>query len=314
VGLAPTGKRRLVTAHTQGGHPPDDRLIPVVCHFPVAARSYPVLIEHCIRRGPKVFEDGLMKRRDFITLRGGAAAAWPLATHAQQPTKLLTIGILGSGTPEVQGVNGGSPLLSDCANWVGSRVATSQSRIAGQSAIPRLQPSSSGSTSESLSQREAPPSLQPGGRRRSSRSCSRRQGTRSAPVWSLSLARPGGNVTGLSIQQTNIAAKRLELLREVVPGLRRPVILANIGTAGAVLDMDEVEATTRKLGLEATKLQIRRAEDIVPGFDEIKGRTDALYVVLDPLINTNRIRINSLALGARLPTIHSHEGLVEAGV
>jgi putative ABC transport system substrate-binding protein len=128
-----------------------------------------------------------------------------------------------------------------------------------------------------------------------------------------SLARPGGNVTGLSIQQTDIAAKRLELLREVVPGLRRLTILANIGTAGAVLDMDEVVATTRTLGLEATKLQIRRAEDIVPGFDEIKGRTDALYVVLDPLINTNRIRINSLALGARLPTIHTHEELVEAG-
>jgi putative tryptophan/tyrosine transport system substrate-binding protein len=78
--------------------------------------------------------------------------------------------------------------------------------------------------------------------------------------------------------------------------------LANIGSAGAALDMDEVEETTRKLGLEATKLQIRRAEDIVPGFDEIKRRTDALYVVLDPLRNTNRIRINSLALGARLPT------------
>ena len=128
-----------------------------------------------------------------------------------------------------------------------------------------------------------------------------------------SLARPGGNVTGLSIQQSDIAAKRLELLREVVPGLRRLAILANIGTPGALLDMDEVEATTRTLGLEATKLQIRRAVDIVPGFDEIKGRADALYVVLDPLVNTNRIRINDLALNARLPTIHTHEGLVEAG-
>jgi putative tryptophan/tyrosine transport system substrate-binding protein len=128
-----------------------------------------------------------------------------------------------------------------------------------------------------------------------------------------SLARPGGNVTGLSIQQSDIAAKRLELLREVVPGLRRVAILVNIGSPGAGLYMDEVEATTRKLGLEAIRLQIRRAEDIVPGFDEIRGCADALYVVLDPLINTNRFRINSLALGARLPTIHGHDGLVEAG-
>jgi putative ABC transport system substrate-binding protein len=102
-------------------------------------------------------------------------------------------------------------------------------------------------------------------------------------------------------------------LREVVPRLRRLAILANIGSTGAVQEMNEVEATIRTLGLEATKLQIRSAEDIVPGFNEIMGRTDALYVVLDPLINTNRIRINSLALGARLPTIHTHEGLVEAG-
>ena len=128
-----------------------------------------------------------------------------------------------------------------------------------------------------------------------------------------SLARPGGNVTGLSIQQTDLAGKRLELLREVVPGLRRLAILANVGNPAAVLEMGEVQAAARTLGLEVATLEIRRAEDIAPAFEALKGRADALYVCADPLVNTNRIRINTLALGARLPTMHGFREYVEAG-
>jgi putative ABC transport system substrate-binding protein len=128
-----------------------------------------------------------------------------------------------------------------------------------------------------------------------------------------SLARPGGNVTGLSIQQTDVAAKRLELLREVVPGLGRLAILANVGSPSVVLDMREVEATARTLGLEVTTLEIRRGEDIAPAFEALKGRADALYVCIDPLMNTHRIRINTLALAARLPTMHATREAVEAG-
>ena len=128
-----------------------------------------------------------------------------------------------------------------------------------------------------------------------------------------SLARPGGNVTGLSIQQTDLAGKRLELLREVVPGLRRLAIMANVGNPAAVLEMGEVQAAARTLGLEVATLEIRRAEDIAPAFEALKGRADALYVCADPLVNTNRIRINTLALGARLPTMHGIREYVEAG-
>ncbi|MGY8663142.1 ABC transporter substrate-binding protein [Bradyrhizobium sp. UFLA05-109] len=257
-----------------------------------------------------------MRRRDFITLLCGVAAAWPLATHEQQPTKLPTIGILGSGTPEVQGQWWAAFVERlRVLGWIeGRNVAIAYRWAEGRSEryteiaaeFVRLDVEiivTEGTTAIAAAKRatsDIPIVFAAAG----------------DPLGTglvASLARPGGNVTGLSIQQTDVAAKRLELLREVVPGLRRLAILANIGNAGALLDMDEVEATTRTLGLEATKLQIRRAEDIVPGFDGIKGRTDALYVVLDPLINTNRTRINSLALGARLPTIHSHEGLVEAG-
>jgi putative tryptophan/tyrosine transport system substrate-binding protein len=128
-----------------------------------------------------------------------------------------------------------------------------------------------------------------------------------------SLARPGGNVTGLSVQQTDVAAKRLELLREVIPGLRRLAILANVGGPAVVLDMREVQAAARTLGLEVITSEIQRGEDIVPAFEALNGRADALYVCIDPLVGTHRIRINTLALAARLPTTHGSREYVEAG-
>jgi len=127
------------------------------------------------------------------------------------------------------------------------------------------------------------------------------------------LARPGSNVTGLSIQQTDIAAKRVELLREIVPGLRRLAILGNVSGPHVVLDLREAEAAARTLGLEVITSEIRRGEDIAPVFAAVKGRAQALYVVNDPLVNTYRIRINTLALATRLPTMYSVREGVEAG-
>ena len=127
------------------------------------------------------------------------------------------------------------------------------------------------------------------------------------------MARPGGNVTGLSIQQTDIAAKRVELLREIVRGLRRLAILGNVSGPHVVLDLREAEAAARTLGLEVITSEIRRGEDIAPVFAAVKGRAQALYVVNDPLVNTYRIRINTLALATRLPTMYSVREGVEAG-
>jgi putative ABC transport system substrate-binding protein len=90
--------------------------------------------------------------------------------------------------------------------------------------------------------------------------------------------RPGGNVTGLSFQQTDLAGKRLELLHEVVPGLRRLAIMANVNAPGAVQEMGEVQASARTLGLEVATSEIRRAEDFTATFKALKGRADALYV------------------------------------
>jgi putative ABC transport system substrate-binding protein len=129
-----------------------------------------------------------------------------------------------------------------------------------------------------------------------------------------SLARPGGNVTGLANQISDTGGKKLELLREVVPGLRRLAIMANVGNPASVLEMGEAEATARTLGLEVITSEIRRAEDIAPAFEALKGdRADALYLSPDQLMNTNRTRINILAVGARLPTMNGSREYVEAG-
>jgi putative ABC transport system substrate-binding protein len=128
-----------------------------------------------------------------------------------------------------------------------------------------------------------------------------------------SLARPGGNATGLSLQATDAAGKRLELLRDVAPGLRRLAIMANSGNPSAALEMREAEAMARALGLETIRSEILRGEDIAPAFDALKGRVEALYVCNDPLAATNRVRINILAVGVRLPTMFIAREYVDAG-
>jgi len=128
-----------------------------------------------------------------------------------------------------------------------------------------------------------------------------------------SLARPGGNVTGLSTLGADLAGKRLELLREVVPAFGRLGIMGNAGNPFSVLEMEEVQAAASKLGLEVVSLEIRHASDIMLAFDTLKGGGDALYVCTDALANAHRIRINILAAAARLPTIHGSRDYVEAG-
>ena len=128
-----------------------------------------------------------------------------------------------------------------------------------------------------------------------------------------SLARPGGNVTGLSIQTTDTTDKRLQLLREVVSNLRRLAIMVNPGAAGALLETREVQEAGRTLGLKVATLEIRRTDDIEPAMKALKGHADALYVASDPLVFSNRIRINTLARNLGLPSIYGSREYVEAG-
>jgi putative ABC transport system substrate-binding protein len=128
-----------------------------------------------------------------------------------------------------------------------------------------------------------------------------------------SLARPGGNITGLSLQSADLAGKRLELLQELVPGLGRLAIMGVSGNLSVVLEIRELEAAARTRGLEVDPLEIGRAEDVAPAFEQLKGHAHALYVCADPLVTSNRAQIITLAQVAGLPTLFTFRDYVEAG-
>ena len=130
-----------------------------------------------------------------------------------------------------------------------------------------------------------------------------------------SLARPGGNVTGLSIQNVDTASKRVEFLHDVVPNLRRLAVLANESNPVMKREVEAVQAAAHALGVEVAPLEVRRADDIAPAFAALDGRADALYVTADPLLSNNTITISALTLNARLPNMHSiREEVVSGGL
>ena len=118
-------------------------------------------------------------------------------------------------------------------------------------------------------------------------------------------------MTGLSVQAPELAGKRVELLREVIPGLRRLAIMGNVGYPAAVLEMNELQGAARTFGLDVTRLEIRRAEDIWPAIASLKGSAGALYTCADSLISANHGRINAFALAVQLPTLHYTRDHVE---
>jgi putative ABC transport system substrate-binding protein len=255
-----------------------------------------------------------MKRREFVTLFGGAGLAWPLAAHAQQPAKLPTIGFLGSTTPSAmsQWVAAFVQRLRELG-WIEGRTVAIEYRW-GEGRSERF-----AEIAAEFVRLNVDVIVTAG-----AAVLAARQATSVTPIvfavaadplgggLVTNLARPGGNVTGLSLQHTDLAGKRLELLREVVPGLGGLAIMANVGYSASALEMGEVQSAARTLGLEVATLEIRRAGDIAPAFKTLKGRVQALYVAADPLVTANRIRINTLALGARLPTMHGFRELAEA--
>jgi len=255
-----------------------------------------------------------MRRRQFITLIGGAAAL-PLAARAQQIAKVPTIGFMSVSTPTAwsQYVAAFEQRLAEL-NWINGRTVTIEYRWA-----------------EGRSERFAEISAEfvrlnvdvivTGG----SAVLAAKQATQTIPiVFALandplgaglvaSLSRPGGNVTGLSLQGPDIGSKRLGLMREALPGLHRLAIIANPASPQAAAELEEVKAKAIDLGFDPVGLEIRRAEDFAPAIDAVKGRTDALYACADALISVNAARINALALAARLPTMFYAREYIQGG-
>jgi len=256
-----------------------------------------------------------MKRREFITLLGGAAAAWPVVARAQQAARVPIIGVLAGGTPSSHGQLIAALLqrLRELG-WIEGRTAAIEvrwaeghvelfSEIATEFARLKVDVIVTSGLAVPAVRQTAPtiPIVFAGA---------------SEPLaigLVASLARPGGNITGLSLQQTDYAGKRFELFREAVPELRRLAILGSVSAPGAMLEMSEVQAAAHALGIEVFTVEIRRAEDIASAFKTIAGRADALYVCPDALVTTNSIRINILAAGARLPTTYIFREDVAAG-
>ena len=257
-----------------------------------------------------------MRRRDFIKVTTAAAATWPLAARAQQPGKLRIIGFLGASTPSAFSQWTG-PFVQRLRElgWIEGRTVAIEYRwaegrseryaeIAAEFVRLNVDVIVTSATAPVIAAKQVTSAIPIV------------FAAAADPVGNAlvaTLARPGGNVTGLSLQQTDLAGKRLELFREALPSLQRVAIMANIGTPGAVLEMREAQVAARTLGLEVASYEIRRGEDIVGAFEALKGRAEALYVCTDPLVFTHRVRITTLALGARLPTIYNFQEFVEAG-
>jgi len=257
-----------------------------------------------------------MRRRAFIALIGGAAVAWPAVGRAQQRAKVATIGFLGPATPSAASnlVAAFVDRLSELG-WAEGRNLTIEYRWAeGQSErYAKIASEFVALKVDLIVTWASAPVL------------AAKQATGAIPIVFAaqmdpvsvgvvaSLSRPGGNVTGLSLQQTDTTSKRLELLREIVTNLRRLAIIGNIDTPGVVLEMGEIERTARALGIDIIMLKVRSAENIAPAIESIKGRADALYVATDPLVLSNRTQITALSTEARLPTIFGSREYVEAG-
>ena len=255
------------------------------------------------------------RRREFITLIGGAAA-WPIAARGQQRAKLPIIGFLGSGTSATQG-----PRVSIFAQrlhelgWIDGHTVAIEVRWAeGRS-------DRAGEITADLVRMNVAALVTSG----TPTTLAAKQATAAIPIVFVgvsdpvasklvaSLARPSGNITGLSDQAPDLVGKRLEFLRELVPGLQRLAILVNADNPAAMLEMSETQAAARALGLDVTALEIRRSADIAPAFEALKGAANALYVQGDLLTIANRSAINTWTLGVRLPSMHAFREEVQAG-
>lgn len=254
-----------------------------------------------------------MRRREFITLLG-STAIWPISARAQQTGKLPTIGFLGSDptvwSPWAAAFVGRLHELG----WIEGRTVAIEYRW-----------------DEGRPEREAEIATEFVALKvdvivtNALAVTTLKQATAVIPIvfpiapdpvgggLIASLARPGGNVTGLSLEANDLAGKRLELLREVVPGLHRLAIMFDGNHPSTVSEAEDVEATARKLGIEVAPLNVRRSGDIASEFATLNGQADGLYIVADALTAANSTPIITLALAAQLPTILNTSNYVRAG-
>ena len=256
-----------------------------------------------------------MNRRSFFFALGGMAN-WPLSAQAQQAGKILTIGLLSSSTAAVEVPRREAFLqrLSELG-WSEGRNLSIVDRSAGGVA------ERAGDIAAEFAQLNVDVMVMAG----DAQGIAAKRAAPNTPIVMAavgdavghglvaSLARPGGNVTGLSVQLSDTAGKRIELLQKAIPAIHQVAIFGNSANLAYSLEVGAAQTAARTLGLESSICGFGRPEDISSAIAGLHGSTDALYVCVDPLVIANRVRINSLALAAGLPVVHSYKDNLEGG-
>ena len=258
----------------------------------------------------------LYKRREFITLLGGTAA-WPLAARAQQAGKVHRIGVLETISTTL-----------NVANFYALREGLRQLGYAeGQNLVIEYR-SADGRDDRfpGLARELLALKVDVIVTRGTPAAKAVKNATSTVPVVMTasgdpvgvglvtSLARPGGNITGLSAIVGELSPKRLELIREIVPGLARIAVLADTSNDAVRRDWARIETAARSLGVQSQLLDLRESDALGPTFDDASARrADALVVVIDAITQANQQRIVDLAMKHRLPAIYSSREFVDAG-
>jgi putative tryptophan/tyrosine transport system substrate-binding protein len=258
-----------------------------------------------------------MRRRDFITLAGGAAAVWPLAARAQQAERVRRVGVLMNSANGAFGRPRAAAFQQELQRlgWIDDRNIAVEYRW-GEDRFEQFAAIVADfvrldvdvivtiGTPATLRAKEATsviPIVFVGSR----------DPVRTGLV--ASLERPGGNITGISNQNPNIAGGRIKLLQDIVPDLSRLAILANANDVSGALEVHDATQVAGALGIDVIASEIRLAEDIAPALAKLHGPALAIYVVADALTNTHASEINALALAARLPTVYAFRQRLESG-
>ena len=258
-----------------------------------------------------------MRRREFITLVGASAVAWPLAASAQQAGKLPIIGFLVPNTRSAaREWTDAFELRLRELGWIDGRTVTIEYRwVEGRTELFSEVAAEFVRLKANVIVTSGTPAVM--ALQRTTSVIPIVFATAGDPVTTglvASLARPGGNTTGLATVGDELAGKRLELLREVIPRLRRLAIMGNVTNQFTTVEMTQLQEAARKLGIDVITSEIRQAQDIAGAFEQLRDRTDALYVCTDAaIIHSNRIQINNLALGQRLPTMQGARTYIEGG-
>jgi putative ABC transport system substrate-binding protein len=256
-----------------------------------------------------------MRRREFITLLGGTAAAWPLAARAQQAGSRYLVGLLSAGSDNV-GLNA---VLVDALRelgWVEGKNVAFTHRYA-ENRLERLPGLAADLVRLKVDVIAAAGTLAPLAAKQASATTPIVMTAAGDPLGSglvASLARPGGNVTGMSLMVPDLGGKRLELLKEFLPRLARVAVLWNAANPYSALVFKETQAAGSILGIAVQSLEVRAPEDFDGAFEAARRqRPDALITVEDPLTVTHRQRVADFTAELQLPSLHGVREFAVAG-